>query len=274
MVNKWQLEHLQSCTSTNSELMERWRNHTLRSPTSIMADEQTSGRGRRGKPWFSSASQSLTFSMAYPFDAHKGMPHLSGLSLFCGLTTLQGIANYLKRDIYDLYELGMGLKWPNDILIENSKLAGILVEGGQTNTQSPIWMIIGIGINLHPRSHDEIPHSIKNSYPITSLSFIVDQLKGTKPISKIDAIELWHCLIETFDEALQQFNEIGFGSFQDAWNSLHLFNQKQVSVYKEDQLVMEGICVGADSSGAIQIDTSTGRQILHSGDISLRLQNV
>lgn len=269
MVNKWVLEHLATCPSTNSELMERWRKQKLLRPISLMADEQTSGRGRRGKQWASSSGNSLTFSMAYPFNPQKGMSHLSGLSLFCGLMTLKGIAEYFNIDLSKLHNYGLGLKWPNDILDNEAKLAGILVEGGQNNPNAPIWMIIGIGINLHSPTE-----SIPTDYPITSLKSFLTSNQFFQDFSSVDTVKLWQSLVGTFEEGLQQFNTYGFEYFQSDWNKYHLFNEKAVYVLRDDILILKGKCIGADVNGAIQIQTSTKTEILYSGDISLRLQDV
>lgn len=260
MVNNWSFEHIPSSPSTNSELMERWRNHLLTQPISLLADEQTAGRGRRGKNWVSAKEGSLTFSMAYPFDPSKGMAHLSGLSLFCGLTLMKGIAEFLELKIEDLHRQGLGLKWPNDLLIENGKLSGLLVEGGQNNPDSPIWMIIGIGINLRQPQKD-----IDSEYPTSSLENLME-----KPI---DPVALWKSLTHTFGEELAKFDRRGFSPYQASWNQFNIFKNKLVCVSLDQKALLSGFCQGVDASGAIEIMTTKGLETLHTGDISLRLHH-
>jgi BirA family biotin operon repressor/biotin-[acetyl-CoA-carboxylase] ligase len=260
MVNKWLFEHLPSSPSTNSDLMDRWRNDQLVAPISLIADEQTSGRGRRGKNWISSKDSSLTFSIAYPFDASKGMPHLSGLSLFCGLALMKGIATFFDTSSEDLHKLGLGLKWPNDLLFKNAKLAGLLVEGGQGKPTSPIWMIIGIGINLKPTLE-----KIDSDYATTSLSELSN--------NPIDRIALWKSLTQTFAHELDAFDINGFAPYQAIWNQFNLFQNQTICVKQEQKILMTGICKGVNTSGAIEIMTPSGLETLHSGDISLRLQH-
>jgi BirA family biotin operon repressor/biotin-[acetyl-CoA-carboxylase] ligase len=260
MVNNWLFEHIPTSASTNSDLMERWRNHLLTQPVSLLADEQTAGRGRRGKNWVSAKGDSLTFSMAYPFDASMGMSHLSGLSLFCGLTLMKGIAQFLKFSMEDLHQEGLGLKWPNDLLIGQAKLSGLLVEGGQNNPDSPIWMIIGIGINLH-----QPKEQIDSDYPSTSLSHLTRD--------PIDTIHLWKSLTETFSHELAIFDRRGFSPYQASWNQFNVFKNKLVSVSLDQKPLLSGFCQGVNSSGAIEIMTTKGLETLHTGDISLRLQN-
>jgi BirA family biotin operon repressor/biotin-[acetyl-CoA-carboxylase] ligase len=260
MVNKWLFEHLPSSPSTNSDLMNRWRNDQLTSPISLIADEQTSGRGRRGKSWISSKDSSLTFSIAYPFNASKGMPHLSGLSLFCGLALMKGLATFFNTNIEKLYSIGLGLKWPNDLLFKNAKLAGLLVEGGQSKPSAPIWMIIGIGINLKPTLE-----KIDSDYATTSLHEISNH--------PLDRIALWKSLTQTFAHELDDFDLKGFAPYHAIWNQLNLFQNLSVCVQQEHKAIMSGICKGVNTSGAIEIMTSSGLETLHSGDISLRLQH-
>lgn len=260
MVNNCLFEHISSSPSTNSNLMERWRNHLLAQPVSLLADEQTAGRGRRGKNWVSAKEDSLTFSMAYPFDASKGMSHLSGLSLFCGLTLMKGIAEFLKLNPKDLHHQGLGLKWPNDLLIGKAKLSGLLVEGGQNNPSSPIWMIIGIGINLQ-----DPKQQIDSDYQSTSLA------KLTR--DPIDRIHLWKSLTETFNLELAMFDRRGFSPYQASWNQFNAFKNKLVSVSLDQKPLLVGFCQGVNSNGAIEIMTPKGLETLHTGDISLRLQN-
>ena len=73
MTISWRFETLLSTESTNSDLLNRWHQHLLQEPTSLMAFEQTAGRGKRGKSWISEKNRSLTFSMAYPFSSEFSM---------------------------------------------------------------------------------------------------------------------------------------------------------------------------------------------------------
>jgi len=73
---------------------------------------------------------------------------LSGLSLACGLAVIKGISKGTGITEGTLKELGLGLKWPNDIYLGDAKLGGMLIEGGQINSSQPTWLVIGIGINL------------------------------------------------------------------------------------------------------------------------------
>ena len=142
------LERVNQTESTNDDLMARWRAGELIDPVSRLARHQTKGKGRAGRAWFANPQSSLCFSLAYPFTQNSQALH--GLSLACGLAVLQGIATSLRVPKEQLHDLGIGLKWPNDLLIHGKKLGGILIEGGKLASPSPTqktWMIIGVGLN-------------------------------------------------------------------------------------------------------------------------------
>jgi BirA family biotin operon repressor/biotin-[acetyl-CoA-carboxylase] ligase len=146
MAINWILESVDQSSSTNDDLMARWRARQLWEPIARKTITQTSGKGRLGRSWISHPHQALTFSVAYPFK--KNISELSGLSLVCGLAVIKGISKASEISQEDLKKLGLGLKWPNDIFFNNKKLAGVLLEGGQLDATQSTWMVIGIGINL------------------------------------------------------------------------------------------------------------------------------
>ncbi len=263
MVNNWHFEYIPTTQSTNSDLMERWRSNLLEKPVSRMADVQTAGRGRRGNQWISESGQSLTFSMAYPFTSNNGMQHLSGLSLACGLGLLYGLAEYFKTSLDTLHNRGVRLKWPNDVLVNNAKLSGILVEGGQPRPNESIWMIVGIGINLKPLTMSEPAEA----YRIANLK----ELFPNTPA--FNATELWHSLSNTFLNVFQEFNDQGFKAFQADWNEWNAFDKQPVELRQEGQVVQAGICQGVDTSGALIINSGGNLKTIHNGELSLRLNS-
>ena len=126
--------------STNAELMRR---AVAGAPGGLClaAEVQTAGRGRRGRVWHSAFGASLTFSLLWRFE--KGAAHLGGLSLVVGLAMLRALEKLgLRRE--DAVEL----KWPNDIVANGAKLAGVLIET-QGDMLGPSTVVIGIGINVN-----------------------------------------------------------------------------------------------------------------------------
>ena len=204
------LERVATTKSTNDDLLVRWRAGELIDPVARIAHEQTSGKGRAGRVWLSNPEDTLCFSLAYPF--HKRPNELSGLSLVIGLAAISGIAKALGLSEDALHQQGLRLKWPNDLLLNNAKLGGILIEGGQSNPNSPTWMVIGLGLNLRNSALMEKSLDSKSSFGVASL----DQLM-TLQKSIPDTEFIWLKLIESFEKHLTQFEQHGFGYFQSSW---------------------------------------------------------
>ncbi len=241
--------------------MNRWHHHTLTEPISYMALEQTAGRGRRGNDWLSGKNQSLTFSLAYPFSNHLNMMQLQGLSLACGLSTIQCLQQFLQLSKSKAQFLGLGLKWPNDLLIQNRKLGGILVEGGQKSIRDPIWMMIGIGLNIN------FPEQKTNHLTTSNLADI-----NSNHVS-IDIGNLWKELTVYLGNTLELFSKSGFGIFKDEWNAWDLWQNQSVVLQQDSVKVHQGKNLGVNDAGYLLLDTPLGIKEISSGDLSLRKEN-
>jgi BirA family biotin operon repressor/biotin-[acetyl-CoA-carboxylase] ligase len=138
------LHHFTTIDSTNTHALEQARQGAP-SGSFYVADEQTAGRGRSDHQWHSSASQGLYLSVLFRPSAEKPLPtaELVWLPLMTGLA--------VHRAIAEVTALTPDLRWPNDILIESRKVAGILVEA-QTESEFVSAAVIGVGINLHQPS--------------------------------------------------------------------------------------------------------------------------
>lgn len=263
MVTNCYFEHTLQSPSTSSELLNRWRNGELTQPLSFMADVQTAGRGRRGRNWLSTPENSLTFSIAYPFTRPGGVAQLSGLSLVCGLALIYGISEYFQINLEKLKEKGLCLKWPNDILINQAKLAGILVEGGQTSPNEPTWMIIGIGVNLFAQAIE----NLDSGYGVANLS---DLFTSSQPI---DRQKLWKTITNSFIEQLNLFNAQGFASFKNDWNDWNAFKNQIVNLSQDGKIINSGKFIGINDDGALLIESGNEIKTVHNGDLSLRLNH-
>lgn len=263
MVTNCHFEHIQTSPSTSTDLLSRWRNKALTGPVSLLADIQTAGRGRRGRNWLSSPENSLTFSIAYPFNRAGGIAQLSGLSLMCGLAVIYGISEYFQISLKVLKGKGLGLKWPNDILINQAKLAGILVEGGQATPNDPTWMIVGVGINLSGQSAEET----NSGYAVANMS---DLFSSQQPI---DREKLWKAISNSLIEQFGLLNESGFSVFKDDWNEWNAFKNQQVNLSQDGQVMSTGKFIGINDDGALLIEADTQIKTVHNGDLSLRLSN-
>lgn len=260
MAINWILESVDQSPSTNEDLMVRWRAGELWEPVARKATTQTSGKGRLGRPWVSHPHQALTFSVAYPFK--KNIAQLSGLSLACGLAVIKGISQATGISQEELKESGVGLKWPNDIFLNDKKLAGMLLEGGQLNSDAMTWIVIGIGINL---TEDEgLENSIKR--PIASL----DQIQLIKQSKALDADVLWLAILKELAEIIETFEKDSFLKFQNEWNSWDIYKNQHCTIIHNDQIQFEGLERGVDTEGHLLIEFENKIQKIISGDVSLK----
>ena len=257
MAINWILESVDQSPSTNEDLMVRWRAGELWEPIARKAITQTSGKGRLGRTWVSHANQALTFSVAYPFK--KSISELSGLSLACGLAVIKGISQATGISQEDLKKSGLGLKWPNDIFLNDKKLAGMLLEGGQLDVSQATWIVIGIGINL--TADDGVENSIKR--PIASL----DQISQIK---SMDADVLWLAILKELAETIEVFEQHSFVKFQGEWNSWDIYKNQNCTIVQNEQIQFEGLERGVDAEGHLLIESEHKIQKIISGDVSLK----
>lgn len=132
------IEVVAQVDSTNSQLLQRARAGDD-SPTVMVALEQTAGRGRQGRRWLAAPGESLTFSLAVPWQANTSdaANALSGLSLAVGVALAEAI------------DLAVQLKWPNDLWLGRRKLGGILIEVAPVaNSATQRVVVIGVGLNV------------------------------------------------------------------------------------------------------------------------------
>jgi BirA family biotin operon repressor/biotin-[acetyl-CoA-carboxylase] ligase len=189
------------------------------------------------------------------------MQFFQGLSLACGLGIIQGIAAYHNVPPALLAKGGLGLKWPNDLYINDKKLGGILIEGGQKIISEPFWMIIGIGLNL--KNLTSTSNSSQIEYPIACLA----DLPG---LGQSQLIPIWQQLTQSLSDILHRYMNSGFEQFIPDWNQWHLFQDQLVEIQDENTAVLTGKCRGINDYGAIIIETTDGIKTIHNGTLSLK----
>lgn len=213
----------------------------------VATEFQTNGRGRAGRSWHCGFGDSLTFSLGWHFE--KGVSALSGLSLIIGIA--------IVRVLKSLSISNVCLKWPNDILIDNQKLAGILIEL-RGEILGPSYAIIGIGVNF--KLSEIIKSSIKQK--ATDLNaFLGDSF---------DRNLILGALLSELHSILSVFGEFGFSHFKKEWISYHAYEGQAVRLILPNDKVVEGTVDGVIDDGSICLVTSMGRKSYHVGDISMR----
>ncbi|MCL2524860.1 MAG: biotin--[acetyl-CoA-carboxylase] ligase [Betaproteobacteria bacterium] len=250
LAGRFDVDALDVCDSTSSELLRR-ADAGAPAGTVIVADRQEAGRGRRGRVWLSSPEGSLTFSLLWRF---AGPPaRLGGLSLAVGLALAQALEAEGAR--------GIGLKWPNDLLLAtpagHAKLAGVLIE--LTGNRRGCQAIIGIGINLRPPPA-ALPDAL--AQPPAGL----DQAG----LAAIDRHALLAAILRQLAAVLDIFAGEGFAALRADWQRRHIWQDRPVQVLDAGETPLTGRCLGADADGALLLQTAAGQQRIHSGDVSLR----
>ncbi len=237
---------LERVDSTSSELL-RIAAAGGASGSLCVAEQQTAGRGRRGRPWVSPYGTNLYLSVLWRFAMAPAQ--LSGLSLACGLAVLRALQDLGARDL--------GLKWPNDVLHEGRKLAGLLIEmtgeaGGPTQT------VIGVGVNtcLPPDSGKEIDQ------PWTDL----ERVPGAAGLSRN---RLAGRVAARLVETLAAYGSEGLDPWLEEWQRHDLFYGQAVALHQGSQTI-HGLHSGIDPSGALRLLVGGRVQAYHAGEISLR----
>ncbi|CAN1517830.1 BirA Biotin-(acetyl-CoA carboxylase) ligase [Burkholderiaceae bacterium] len=255
------LERVAQTTSTNDDLLLRWRAGELIDPVARMANLQTAGKGRAGRKWQTLLGDSLCFSLAYPFK--RTPAELSGLSLAVGIAVINGISTGLNISLRQLYENGLRLKWPNDILLGDKKLGGILLEGGQTQADQPTWMVIGIGLN----ATNAISLERAVGAEIAVLETLVNQ---PNQLPALDVI--WLKILDQLGLVLTEFEENGFSTLQKIWLEWDAYANQAVVITGPGTSPQTGTALGVNPSGALILEQGTNQVLIHAGDVSLRGQ--
>ena len=225
------IEYLESTSSTNQTIFNFLKNKKMKSGDVLIADKQEAGRGRRGNHWFSSSEKSLTFSLLFKNDdnlLNKKIP------LVCGVAIVKAIK--------DVSGLDCSLKWPNDILYDSKKIAGVLIEQKQNH------FIIGIGINVNktnfPKSIQKKASSLELilDYPIQReelLAKILNHLEKLLSNDLKDIIIYWESLCNHMgiNVKFHNYNDIINGQFVGLSNN----GDAKIEINGEEMLINSGI---------------------------------
>ena len=237
------LFHFPSLTSTNAYLKSL---ATVGEPEGliVLADEQTAGTGRLNRTWHSPHG-GLYFSLLV-----RPMSIVASDTPLITLTV--GIA--VVKVLHSALGLEAKLKWPNDVLLDNRKVAGILVESAFIGNDVE-YAVIGIGINANVTTSD-FPKSLRTS--VTSL-----QEKRQQPI---DLPRLFEYLVGQLEFWYLKLRDKGFKSIEPHYRRLCTTLGKQVTFDFEGKQVT-GLAKGLNPDGSLIIQTAEGHQIIRSGDV-------
>jgi BirA family biotin operon repressor/biotin-[acetyl-CoA-carboxylase] ligase len=231
--------------STNTQALAAMQNGV---DTGLFAAEfQHAGRGRRGRQWISPLGSSLCFSLAWRFNS--GAAALEGLSLAVGLALQQALARVGLASV--------GLKWPNDLLVNDAKLGGILIElSGDAAGECQV--AIGVGLNV------QLPETVAEQLDQPCIDLTRLGYAGTRT-------DLLAGLVSELIEMLERFENSGFAPLRSAWEEANAFRGREVALSSGPRRY-EGVCLGVTDQGGLRLQTSAGQEVFHGGEMSVRLQ--
>jgi BirA family biotin operon repressor/biotin-[acetyl-CoA-carboxylase] ligase len=220
---------VERCGSTNAVLLAEGKAGVL-----LAAGEQTAGRGRRGRRWYSAPGNGVTFSLSTAIK--KPLP---GLSLVAGVAA--------ARALRALGVAQVALKWPNDLVVDGAKLGGILVE-----TRGKV-AVIGIGINC--RRDPTLEGRLRR--PLASLDQFIT----------IDRERVIANVATSLVEALATFEADGLDSLRAEWERMHAHAGERLRVRLANGRVVTGLARGLETDGSLRLETRAGMRAVHSGRV-------
>jgi len=253
-----QITILAETDSSNSALkrlpLEQQHAHAL------LAECQTSGRGRRQRNWYSPPGSNVYLSLGWRFDDSQG--RLSTLPLV--------VAVCICRALSHTGLIEYGIKWPNDILAGGAKLAGILVEV-QAAGGGAAHAVIGVGVNVFMPAAGEIGREAGAviDRPWTD---IASQLPAE--VSDLSRNGVAALLLQELLNGIREFEAAGFQPFEREWRELDLLEGRQVLIQHIGSNTT-GIARGVDADGALVLEIknpggSLVRKVFHAGEVSVR----
>lgn len=243
---EWPIHIFDSIDSTNAEAL-RSIERGVEAPFMVLAERQIAGRGRRGRKWVSPFADNLYCSVVLRIDG--GMRQIEGLSLVVGLAALHA-----------LREMGIaeaGLKWPNDVLVGEKKIAGILLElvGDPADV---CHVVLGIGINVNMQSTDEVDQQWTSMHLEARRDFDRNQV-----VARLGA---------KLQQYLKLHHASGFAAIQSEWEQYHLWQGRAVSLIAGVNQI-DGVVMGIDRQGALRLKVDGVEKIFSGGELSLRLRD-
>lgn len=232
--------------STNTEAIRRMEDGAPHLSL-VVADEQTSGRGRSDRIWYTPPKVALSFSLIMRPERIGSIstPRLTGLGALA-------VCDVLQSD----YGLPAEIKWPNDVLIAGSKLAGVLVEA-QWQGDKIQSAVLGIGINVAPES---VPSQGDLDFPATSVETVFG-----------NSVDRWKLLKEVLVALLTRLPQLDQDDFIQAWEANLVYQQDLVQLIQGDAEPITGQLLGLSRDGFLNLRLLSGEEkLFQSGDIKLR----
>lgn len=250
------IEWVQEIGSTNAALLALAQadNPTPVWPRLLGAHHQTQGQGRLGRRWQDTPGQSLMFSCGFMIDSSTETPkNLQGLGPALGIRSAMCLSPYIKAPDR------LKVKWPNDLMIQHGKLAGILVQTRVRQTR--LLVVVGMGINL------DVDSSMSTALgrEVVGLS---DWLQG-----HVDWAHLVTQLAQAWQDTVAICSTHGFMPFQPMFDGLDYLANQPVNVLEHGTVIDHGTARGLSPQGCLVLENANGKTAIMTGDVSVRIAN-
>jgi BirA family biotin operon repressor/biotin-[acetyl-CoA-carboxylase] ligase len=260
-----QVRWVQTTASTNADLlaMARSDNGPVARPWILGAHLQEQGRGRAGRTWQNRPGANLMFSCA--FDVFLPPAQLATLSPLAGLAACEA----LRGLISPAHRNKLLMKWPNDLLWNEAKLAGILVEvtrAGTSRLSADHYVaIIGMGINLHDAR--SLSQSLNRQIADWSEVIACDERAAT-----VRAFQMVSNIALSWYRSLNEVTAHGFGSLPQRYGVVDTLAGRHIHVLDNGRILQAGIACGVNTLGQLLVRTPDGEESISVGEISVRPQ--
>ena len=259
-----------SVASTNQSLMAQVRqpspNGDLGWPRLLGAHHQTAGRGRAGRPWQDQGGQALMFSCGFKTDLT--LLQLAGLAPALGIASAQAVREQLSAaGAAPEVISALCVKWPNDLMLADAKLAGILVESavrqtqeGQQQAKPVLYLVAGMGLNVS--GHHQLSNALGRA--VADLSQV-----GVR----LDLVALVAALCRAWQAVLHILASDGFAPFVDKIKPIDYLQGRTIDVMQQDVVLHTGCAMGVTDQGALALALPSGEiEPVMVGDVSIRWQ--
>ncbi len=210
-------------------------------PSIYISDYQSQGKGRQNKTWVTPLGQSVAMSVSHAFDC--GLSEISGLNIAIGVSILNTIEQFGSK--------GVGLKWPNDVIGNKGKVAGILIEASGNNKSC--FVVIGIGLNWNVRQ------SILDNVDKKCMNL---ELKG------VTRSQFMSKLIVNVHQILHEFSQNKLENILSIWKKHDCYTGKTIDVL-QDKTIKSAKYLGINPQGYLLVESQGERKLLASGEVSI-----
>lgn len=240
------LHYLRSVGSTNAVLADL-ASEGEPSGTAVLAEEQTGGKGRAGRTWFSPAGGGLWLSVLLRIDVPPD--RLAPLSIAVAVAVAESLREHIGPDVR--------VKWPNDILVGAKKLGGVLVESKPEEGSEITSVVVGLGLNVNLTWGDLPPELADGA---TSLRESLGR--------EVERVEVLKIVARAIEGCFDEFLEGGIEHFRERWRVLSTLRGRRVAM-GEGRERREGTAIDMAASGALVVELSDGatEEVWH-GDVS------